>query len=78
MATSGSTKNDIFDYFEILNIIENIDSNLHDSCEYADKIYRLHIQSQINLLEECVEHPRKPGYRRHDILYKIKNLKKKL
>ncbi len=30
----------------------------------------------IRELEDCIEHPTKPGYRRHDILNKIKLYKK--
>ena len=41
----------------------------------AKKIYKLHLQSQIDLLMEVIEHPTKPGYKRHDVLDKIKNLK---
>ena len=44
----------------------------------AKKIYRLHLQSQIELLKEVIEHPMKPGYRRHDVLDKIKILEKQL
>jgi hypothetical protein len=28
----------------------------------------------INELKKCIEHPRKPGYKRHDILDRIKEL----
>ncbi len=44
----------------------------------AKKIYKLHLQSQIDLLKEVIEHPMKPGYRRHDVLDKIKKLEKQL
>lgn len=44
----------------------------------AKKIYKLHLQSQIDLLKEVIEHPMKPGYRRHDVLDKIKILEKQL
>ena len=40
----------------------------------AKKIYKLHLQSQIDLLKEVIEHPMKPGYKRHDILNKINEL----
>ena len=36
------------------------------------------IKGQIEILQEHIEHPTKPGYRRHDILNKIKELKSKL
>jgi len=32
----------------------------------------------IKILEQHIEHPNKPGYRRHDIMEKIKELKKML
>jgi len=32
------------------------------------------IQAQIDILKEHIEHPNKPGYKRHDILEKIKEL----
>ena len=44
----------------------------------AKKIYKLHLQSQIDLLKEFIEHPMKPGYKRHDVLNKIKELEKQL
>lgn len=36
------------------------------------------LQAQIDVLSEHIEHPNNPGYRRSDILLKIKELKKKL
>jgi len=36
------------------------------------------IQAQIDILNKHIEHPSKPGYKRHDILNKIKELKSKL
>ena len=36
------------------------------------------IQGQIEILKEHIEHPNKPGYKRHDILEKIKELELKL
>ena len=62
----------------IKSIIENIDTNLHDEEYYAKKIYKLHLQSQIDLLKEFIEHPMKPGYKRHDVLNRIKELEKLL
>jgi hypothetical protein len=44
----------------------------------AKKIYKLHLQSQIDLLKEFIEHPMKPGYKRHDVLNKIKELEETL
>ena len=43
-------------------------------CEFAKEFGRL---SAIDELEKHVVHPKKPGYRRHDILNKIKELKEK-
>jgi len=63
---------------EIQNIIENIDTNLHDEIYYATKIYMIYLQDQIDILKEFVEHPTKPGYRRHDVLKKIHELETKL
>ncbi len=63
---------------EIWEILETIDTNLHDESFYADKIYKLHIQCEIDLLKDCIEHPQKPGYKRHDILKKIDELELKL
>jgi hypothetical protein len=39
---------------------------------------KLIIQAQIDILSEHIEHPNKPGYKRKDILDKIKLLKNKL
>jgi hypothetical protein len=36
------------------------------------------IQGQIDILNEHIEHPNKPGYKRHDILDKIKYLEENL
>jgi hypothetical protein len=36
------------------------------------------IQAQIDILKEHIEHPTKPGYKRRDILGKIKELESKL
>jgi len=36
------------------------------------------IQGQIEILKEHIEHPNKPGYKRHDILDKIKSLEENL
>lgn len=62
-------------------IIELIVDNTGVSTEQAKiitrKIMKLHVQSQIDLLKGCIEHPTKPGYKRHDILDKIKKLEKK-
>ena len=51
---------------------------MQDESYYADKIYKLHIQCEIDLLKDCIEHPQKPGYKRHDILKKIDELELKL
>lgn len=36
------------------------------------------IKEQISLLENLIEHPNKPGYKRSDIIEKIGELKKKI
>ena len=63
---------------KIQNIIENIDTNLHDEIYYANNLYILHLQDQIDLLKEFIEHPTKPGYKRHDVLKKIHEFEIKL
>ena len=45
---------------------------------YAEELYKLHLQSQIDLLGTVIEHPNKPNYKRHDVIDKIKQLKKQL
>jgi hypothetical protein len=35
---------------KIKNILENIDTNLHDEEYYAKEIYKLHLESQLELL----------------------------
>jgi len=63
-------------------IVELIVDNTGVSTEQAQiitrKIKKLHLQSQIDLLSQFVEHPTKPGYRRHDVLEKINELENKL
>ena len=39
---------------------------------------RIYIEKQIKILQEHIEHPNKPGYKRSDIVAKIKELKRKL
>lgn len=36
------------------------------------------IKAQIEVLESHIEHPRKPGYKRHDVIDTIKELNKRL
>ncbi len=36
------------------------------------------LQAQIDVLKNHIEHPTKPGYKRHDILNKIKELQQEL
>lgn len=36
------------------------------------------IKAQIDILSKHTEHPKKPGYRRHDVLDSIKELKQQL
>lgn len=62
----------------IWNILENIDTNIHDMPYYVDRIHEIYLKSQIRILKSCVEHPTKPGYQRHDILKKINELEKEL
>lgn len=57
--------------------ISDIDDLVNDR-DCTKVIYKLHLQSQIELLESCIEHPTKPGYKRHDILNKIKEVQKLL
>ena len=59
-------------------IVDNTGVSIEQAKIITKKIYNLCLQSQIDLLKECVEHPTKPGYKRHDILNKIKNLEKKI
>jgi hypothetical protein len=66
--------NDLTIKNEIQEILENLDTNLHDESYYVNKIFKLFIQSQIDLLKEFIEHPTKPGYKRHDVLKKINEL----
>lgn len=62
-------------------IIELIVDNTGVSTDQAKiitkKILKLHTQSQIELLKEFIEQPTKPGYKRHDILDRIKKLENK-
>jgi hypothetical protein len=49
------------------------------SVEDASKCMQSKIlQAQIDILECHIEHPNKPGYKRHDILDTIKDLKTQL
>jgi hypothetical protein len=63
-------------------IIELIVDNTGVSTEQAkivtNEIIKLHLQSQIDLLGTVIEHPNKPNYKRHDVLDKMNQLKKKL
>lgn len=43
-----------------------------------EQLKKLIVEKQIEILSQHIEHPTKPGYRRHDILDKIKNLKTEL
>ena len=63
-------------------IIELLVDNTGVSTEQAKiitkEIRKIHLQDQIDLLKEFVEHPTKPGYRRHDVLKKINLIKTQL
>lgn len=59
-------------------IVDNTGVSIEQAKIIAKEIRRIHLQSQIDLLKKCVEHPNKPGYQRHDILDKIKILENKL
>jgi hypothetical protein len=48
---------------------------IETSCK---EIYKLHLESQLELLESLIEHPTKPEYKRYDVLDKIKKLETKL
>jgi hypothetical protein len=67
---------------EILEILCNIDTNLHDESYYADKINKIYIQSQIDLFKEFIEIAEKRNYNNiayHNLLYdKITILQEKL
>ena len=43
--------------------------------EISSDIYELHIKDKIEMLEQLIEHPNKPGYKRSDVLEEIKKLK---
>lgn len=55
--------------------LSDIDNLINDR-ECAKVIYKLCLESQIEVLESVVEHYSKPGYKRHDVLMKIKEVKK--
>lgn len=57
-------------------IVDNTGVSTEQAKIIAKEIYKLHIQSQIDLLKEFIEHPTKPGYKRHDVLDRIKKLEK--
>lgn len=61
---------------EIEKII--IDTNADEWTKPAKEIYKLHLEDEIKLLESVLEHPTKPGYKRHDIIEKIKILQQEL
>lgn len=46
-----------------------------DAQTATKEIINLCIKDKISLLESCIEHPTKPGYKRKDILEKIKIFK---
>jgi hypothetical protein len=67
---------------EIRDIIETLDTNLHDESHYVNKIFKLHVQSEIDLLKEFIEIADKRNYNNiayHNLLYyKITQLQDKL
>ena len=67
---------------EIQEIIETLDTNLHDESFYVNKIFKLHVQSEIDLLKELIEIAEKRDYNNiayYNLLYyKITVLEEKL
>ena len=65
---------------EIQEIIETLDTNLHDESFYVNKIFKLHVQSEIDLLKELIEIAEKRDYNNiayYNLLYyKITVLRK--
>jgi hypothetical protein len=67
-----------------MNVIkEYIDKNYNIDCllggensELYREVSKLVCDFAIEQLKQHIEHPTKPGYRRHDILNKIKQLEK--
>ena len=57
-------------------LVDNTGVSTEQATILARKIHKLYIQSQIDLLKEFIEHPTKPGYKRHDVLDRIKKLEK--
>ncbi len=56
-----------------------------DACKFGELLLKAkkferngRIMAQIEVLEKHIEHPRKPGYKRHDVLDRIKVLEKRL
>lgn len=58
--------------------VAGVDGQYYHYAEVCSLIRRAKIEAKIEELEKHVEHPRKPGYRRHDIIDKIKELKSQL
>jgi Mn-dependent DtxR family transcriptional regulator len=58
-------------------LVDNTGVSTEQATIIARKIDRLYKQSHIDLLKEFIEHPTKPGYKRHDILDRIKKLENK-
>jgi len=53
-------------------------SNLDNFLNLNKKFKKYTIAYTIKILESHIEHPTKPGYKRHDILLRIEELKKEL
>lgn len=74
--------NDLTIKNEIQEIFETSDTNLHDESFYVNKIFKLYVQSEIDLLTEFIEIAEKRNYNNiayHNLLYdKITILQEKL
>ena len=74
--------NDLTFKNEIQEILETLDTNLHDESHYVNKIFKLHIQNEIDLLKELIEIAEKRDYNNiayYNLLYyKITVLEEKL
>ena len=76
----GGYKDDVFKHDDIitdktLSEISKTDFIAGVTSKYVE---RQKLEFAIEQLKEHIEHPTKPGYKRHDVLAKIKELEKKL
>jgi len=58
--------------------VAGVDGQYYHYVEVCSLIRRAKIEAKIEELKKHIEHPTKPGYRRHDIMDKIKELKTQL